>query len=175
MAVEQAVSEGYKAVELVVASGIGGVLGTLITFLVSWKLQTQKHEHNKRIIEYTSLHDKQAEIIADFYAQLSGLYGSIEQLMGKYQMREMKEEIEREHPYIPKSKQIGLTEEEQKAVDAVKICDKELFEFYRKKKIYLSLAVCELTNRFCNLASYLAMNYHNVTFKELRINKLSNY
>jgi hypothetical protein len=167
MAAEQVVSEGYKAVELVVASGIGGtVVGVIMNFWVGKKLQAQQHEHDKRIIEYTSLHDKQAEIIADFYAQLSGLYGSIEQLMAEYQLREMKEEIEREHPHIQKSKQIGLTGEEQEAVNIVKVCNMELFEFYRKNKIYLSSIACELTNRFCTLASYLAVNYHNVTSKD---------
>ncbi len=123
-------------------------------------------EAQKRVIEYTSLHDKRGHIIADFYAQLSCLYGSIEQLMSKYRMREIKEDIEKEHPYIPRSKQIGLSAEEQQAIDAVKACNMELFEFYRKNKIYLSLTVCELTDRFCTLASYLAMNYHNVTFKD---------
>jgi len=123
-------------------------------------------EAQKRVIEYTSLHGKRAHIIADFYARLSDLYGCIQRLMGEYQMREMKEEIEKEHPYIPRSERIGLTVEEQQAIDAVRACNKELFEFYRRNKIYLSLIVCDLTDRFCTLTSYLAMNYHNVTFKD---------
>ena len=80
--------------------------------------------------------------------------------------RLMKEEIEKDHPYIPRSEQIGLTVEEQQAIDAVHVCNKDLFEFYRKNRIYFSLAICNLTDRFCGLASYLAMEYLGVTYKD---------
>lgn len=183
MAEEQLISaEVVEALKLIASGGFGAaIIGIIGKLVFDRKLQIQKAEYDKqleslksklqletqkKVIEYTSLHDKQAQIIADFYAQLSGLYGSIEHLMARYRMREIKEDIEKEHPYIPRSKQIGLTAEEQQAVDAVEACNKDLFEFYRKNKIYLSLAVCDLTDRFCTLASYLAMNYHNVTFKD---------
>lgn len=123
-------------------------------------------EAQKRVIEYTSLHDKRGQIIADFYAQLSDLDMCIQHLMGAYQMREIKEEIEKEHPYVPRSKQIGLTAEEQQRVDAVKACNNKLFEFYSRNKIYFNPAICELTDRFCGLTSYMEMNYHNVTYKD---------
>ena len=167
MSIEQAWYEGYKAVELVVASGIGGtIVGVIMKFWVEKRLQVQRYEHDKKIIEYTSLHDKQAEIIANFYSLLSDLYGRIEQLMSKYQMREMKEDIEREPPCVAKSKHIGLTSDEQQAIDAVQICNKSLYEFYRKNKIYFSPIACDLTNRFCTLTSYLSMNYLSVTYKD---------
>jgi len=167
MSEQQSLSTGIEVLKLIVAGGIGGTVASCIgNWFVNKKLQAQKHEHEKRIIEYTSLHDRQAQIIADFYAQLAELYRSIEHLMATYEMRERKEAIEKEHPYIPRSKQRGWTPEEKQAVDTVKAYNKELFEFYRKNKIYLSPAVCELTDRFCTLASYLAINYHNVTFKD---------
>ncbi len=183
MAEEQLISTGIvEALRLIVSGGIGAaIIGFIGKLFVDRKLQNQKAEYDKQleslksklhletqkqVIEYTSLHDKQAQIIADFYAQLAGLYICIERLMSKYQMRVMKEEIEKDHPDILRSKQIDLTVQEQQAIDAVHTCNKDLFEFYRKNRIYLSLAICELTDRFCGLASYLAMEYENVTYKD---------
>jgi len=168
MAEEQAISTGIEALKLIVAGGIGGAVASCIgNWFVSKKLQALKHQDDKRIIEYTSLHDKQAQIITDFYAQLADLYGCIERLMGEYRMREIKEQVEKELPHFPSPpKEIGLTAEEQKKIDAVHACNKELFEFYRRNKIYLSIIVCDLTDRFCTLASYLAMNYHNMVYKD---------
>jgi hypothetical protein len=183
MSEQQAISTVLEALKLIAAGGIGGAIASCIgNWFVNKKLQAQKHEHDKQleslksnlqletqkqVIEYTSLHDKQAQIIADFYARLSDLYGCIQRLMGAYRMREIKEQIEKENPDLPAPpKQIALTAEEQKAIDAEHTCNKELFEFYRRNKIYLSLVVCELTDRFYGLASYLAMEYHSVTFKD---------
>ena len=182
MSEQQAISTVLEALKLIAAGGMGGAVASCIgNWFVNKKLQAQKHAHDKQleslksklhletqkqVIEYTSLHDKQAQIIADFYAQLAGLYICIERLMRQYQLRVMKEEIEKDHPYIPRSKQIGLTVKEQQAIDAVHACNKDLFEFYRKNRIYFSLAICNLTDRFCGLASYLAMEYHDVTYKD---------
>lgn len=183
MAEELLISTGaVEALKLIVSGGIGAaIIGIIGKLFVDRKLQNQKVEYDKQleslksklhletqkqVIEYTSLHDKQAQIIADFYAQLAGLYICIERLMSQYQLRVMKEKIEKNHPYIPRSKQIGLTVEEQQAIDAVHACNKDLFEFYRKNRIYFSLAICNLTDRFCGLASYLAMEYLGVTYKD---------
>lgn len=183
MSEQQAISTGLEALKLIVTGGIGAaIIGIIGKVVVDRKLQKQKAEYDKQleslksklhletqkqVIEYTSLHDKQAQIIADFYARLSDLYSSIQSLMGQYRMREIKEQIEKENPDLPQPpKQIGLTAKEQQEIDAVHACNKELFEFYRRNKIYLSLVVCELTDRFCGLASYLAMEYLSVTFKK---------
>jgi hypothetical protein len=124
-------------------------------------------EAQKRVIEYTLLHGKRGQIIADFYAQLADLYICIERLMSQYRMREIKEQIEKELPDLASPpKQIGLTAEEQQAIDAVHACNKKLFEFYKKNRIYFSLAICNLTDRFCGLASYLAIEYLDVTYKD---------
>jgi len=70
MAVEQAVSEGYKAVELVVASGIGGIIGTVVTFFVSWKLQTQKHKHDKQFTVHKLQFKKEFELYVELWKAL---------------------------------------------------------------------------------------------------------
>lgn len=78
MAVEQAVSEGYKAVELVVASGIGGaVVGVIMNFWVGKKLQAQKHEHERQLeslrselAEKTTVHKLQFEKEFSLYQEL---------------------------------------------------------------------------------------------------------
>ena len=187
MAEEQLISTGViEAFKLIASGGFGGaIVGIIGKLVVDRKLQNQKAvydkqleslksklllETQKKVIEYTSLHDKQAQIIADFYAQLSRLYGSIERLMGESWIRQRKDKIKKEHPdiqpYIPSSEQIGLTNKEIQVIDKVESCNKELFEFYSKNKIYFSLAVCELTDRFYKLASYLAFIYQDVTLKD---------
>jgi hypothetical protein len=182
MSEQQAISTGLEALKLIAAGGIGAaIIGVIGKLVVDRKLQAQKHEHDKQIeslksklqleaqkkvIEYTSLHDKQAQIIADFYAKLSDLYRCIQGLVGEYSMRELRETIEKHLPCIPQSGWTDLTDEEKKNIDEARACNEKLFEFYRRNKIYLSLVVCELTDRFCTLASYMAMNYHNVTFKD---------
>jgi hypothetical protein len=183
MSEQQAISTGLEALKLIVTGGIGAaIIGIIGKVVVDRKLQKQKAEYDKQleslksklhletqkqVIEYTSLHDKQAQIIADFYAQLAGLYICIERLMSQYRTRETKEQIEKELPDLASPpKQIGLTAKEQEAVDAVHACNKNLFEFYRKNRIYFSLVICNLTDRFCGLASYLAIEYPSVTYKD---------
>ena len=70
MAVEQAVSEGYKAVELVVASGIGGIIGTIVTFYTNHKLQSLKHKQDKQFTVHKLQFSKEFELYCELWKAL---------------------------------------------------------------------------------------------------------
>ena len=185
MAEEQLISVEVvvEAIKLIVSGGLGGtIVGIIGKLVVDRKLQNQKAvydkqleslksklllETQKKVIEYTSLHDKQAQIIADFYKRLSYLYESIQRLLLKYQIREWKKEIEKdeEPPIVPSYAQLSLTAEEKQVISEVETYNKELWDFYRINKIYLSLKICQLTDRFCGLTWNLAGSYFDVTYK----------
>lgn len=129
-------------------------------------------ESQKRIIEYTSLHGKRAEVIADLYSRLFQLQGWIQRLLFEYQHREIREDLDKK--YYQKNREEWklvegihtLSAEEEQKVKELSSHMSELYEFYGKYKIYFSSNTCDLIDRFSTLASYLATNYQNVALKD---------
>ncbi len=73
MAAEQIASEGYKAVELVVASCLGGVIGTIVTFYINRKLQSLKHKHDKQFTVHNLQFKKEFQLYSELWKALIAL------------------------------------------------------------------------------------------------------
>ncbi|TKJ34601.1 MAG: hypothetical protein CEE38_17150 [Planctomycetes bacterium B3_Pla] len=123
-------------------------------------------EAQKRVIEYSSLHTRRGELIADLYSRLSDLDESIQHLILKYQLGQYQEEITKEMPMIPTEIRTDLRPDEKKMLEKLTSANLEFWNFYKKKKIYFSTRVCDLVDRFSGLAFFLESNYENVTFKD---------
>lgn len=54
-------------------------------------------EAHKKSIEFSSLHEKRASMIADLYVHLYNMWGFIQRLHFAYQHREIKEDIDRKY------------------------------------------------------------------------------
>lgn len=129
-------------------------------------------ESQKRIIEYTSLHGRRAEIIAELYGLIYELYQSIQKLLFEYQHREIREDIDRK--YYQEKRQDWemkpgihtLIEHEQARMDELSSKTRNFFEFYGRHKIYFDPGICDLIDRFSTLSSYLATNYEEIALKD---------
>ena len=130
-------------------------------------------EAQKRIIEYSSLHERRAELIADLYSRLYQLYNSIQRVLFEYEHRQIREDVDRKDPLSrtrePWQKVPGihfLDAEEEKRVKELSTLTAQFHEFYCTHKIYFTPPVCNLIDRFSALAAYLVMNYENVALKD---------
>ena len=129
-------------------------------------------EAEKKIIEYSSLHAKRGELIAEIYNYLFNLNRSILSVMFEYGRREIREELDNtlhkqtREPWELKQGIDTLDEDEEKAVKSLSHLCSEFYKFYGSNKIYLSPDMCALIDKFSNLASYTAFNYQNVSIKD---------
>jgi len=127
----------------------------------------------KRIIEYTSLHEKRGELIADLYSRLYQLYNSIQKVLFEYEHRQIREDVDRKDPSFSKRQQWEmipgihfLDANEEKQLKELSALISEFYNFYSTHKIYFTPQVCDLIDRFAGLAAYLKMNYQNVALKD---------
>lgn len=130
-------------------------------------------EAQKRIIEYTSLHEKRAELIADLYSRLYQLYNSIQKVLFEYEHRLIREEVDRKDPSFSKRQNWEmipgihfLDANEEKQLKELSLLISEFYNFYSSHKIYFTPQVCDLIDRFAGLAAYLKMNYGNIALKD---------
>lgn len=129
-------------------------------------------ESQKRIIEYSSLHGRRAELIADLYGRLFSLYNSVQRVLFEYERRKIREDVDKTSPFAkrePWEMVPGihlLNETEAKRVKDLSDLASDFHEFYGQHKIYFTPEVCNLIDRFSALASYMAMNYENVALKD---------
>lgn len=130
-------------------------------------------EAQKRIIEYSSLHERRAELIADLYSRLYQLYNSIQRVLFEYEHRQIREHVDRIDPSSAKRESWEmvpgihfLNADEEKQVKELSSKTKDFYEFYGKYKIYFTPQVCGLIERFSTLAYYMAVNYQNVALKD---------
>ena len=137
-----------------------------------FKFQIQL-DAQKRIIEYSSLHERRAELIADLYSRLYLLYDSIQRVLFEYDHRQIREYADRIDPSSAKRESWKmvpgihfLNADEEKQVKELSSGTKDFYEFYGKYKIYFTPQVCDLIDRFSTLAYYLAVNYQNVALKD---------
>jgi hypothetical protein len=130
-------------------------------------------EAQKRIIEYSSLHERRAELIADLYSRLYQLYNSIQKVLFEYERRQIREEVDRKDPSFSKREPWEMipgthflhTDEENELKELSTLIS-GFYNFYSTHKIYFTPQVCDLIDRFAGLAGYLKMNYENVALKD---------
>jgi hypothetical protein len=130
-------------------------------------------EAQKRMVEYSSLHERRAGLIADLYSRLYQLYNSIQKVLFEYERRQIREDVNRKDPSFSKrqpwEKIPGihfLDSDEQKQLKELSTLVSEFHNFYSTHKIYFTPQVCNLIDRFAGLAAYLKMNYENVALKD---------
>lgn len=129
-------------------------------------------EASKRTLEFTALHTKRAEFIADLYGRLLDIQGLLSRLHFEYRHREIREDLDRRF-YRDKREDWQLEPgidtlrpEEQARIDELNDSLTEFYEFFKKHRLYFSSEVCDLIDRFATLASYQAMNYQNIALKD---------
>jgi len=137
-------------------------------------------EAHKKSIEFSSLHEKRASMIADLYVHLYDIWGLLQRLHFAYQHREIKEDIDRK--YLRKNRKEWqlepgidtLSPEEEERIKELREETTKFYEFYKRNRIYFSPNICELIDRFATVTSYLPLNYHNVALKDKDGNLLVN-
>ncbi len=129
-------------------------------------------EAAKQTFEFTALHTKRAEIIADLYARLYKIQGLLMRLNFQYRNREIREDIDRKyHRDKREAWQLEpgidtLRPEEQERIDELNHFLTDFYEFFNSHRLYFSANVCQLIDSFATLASYQAMNYENIAIKD---------
>ena len=128
-------------------------------------------EAQKEIIEYSALHSRRAESVAQLYAHLVGLHNSIQRSNMELRRRHFREEVHRSSPaaaHKPWELTPGidtLDPDEEKQLQELKQMTREFFEFYGKNKIYFPPDICEQIDRLATVSGGLSMNYENVAIK----------
>jgi len=129
-------------------------------------------ESQKKIIEYSALHEKRAELIAELYSRLFHINNSIQKVLIKFRHREIRVDVDKKSP-LGKRKPWEmipgleiLNEDEEATIKHLSNFISDFHEFYGKYKIYFNPDVCDLIERFSVLASYMAINYENVALKD---------
>lgn len=129
-------------------------------------------ESQKRIIEYSSLHTKRAELVAELYGKLNELEGIIRRLQYEYMGREIREDLDQKY-YKQKREEWelvdgihSLTDSEGEKVKLLHNALMEFWPFYSKNRIYFPTTVCTLIDKYSGLASFVAGNYHNIALKD---------
>ena len=130
-------------------------------------------EAQKRIIEYSSLHERRAELIADLYSRLYQLYNSIQKVLFEYEHRQIREDVDQKDPSFSKRHPWEmipgihfLDANEEKQLKELSTLISEFYNFYSSHKVYFTPQVCNLIDRFAGLAAYLKMNYENIALKD---------
>ncbi|MEZ5493003.1 MAG: hypothetical protein R3E61_00040 [Pseudomonadales bacterium] len=132
-------------------------------------LQISAHRH---AVEYSSLHARRAEYIAELYSKSVKLYQGIISLsmeLGKRSFRaEQYENHEKRNaePWEIKEGIHTLSPEEEIKAKSLHKEYKEFMSFYNEKKIYFSEEVCSLIESFANLAGYMGVMYQNVALRD---------
>jgi len=139
-----------------------------------------KIEAEKKTLQFSTLHSKRAEIMADLYEKLFDTLTLIQGLRFEYEYREIREDLDRKYRrghraewQIEPGIDTLLPEEEQK-IEALRTSMNELFLFYKKHLIYFPSEICEEIDRFLTLSSYTRSNYQNIALKDAEDNLLVN-
>ncbi len=128
-------------------------------------------EAHRRSIEFSALHSKRAEFVAELYAKLQSLYRGFLGLCLELGRREGRVEKYAENilkdpePWVLKPGIHLLSPEEEEKAKALQKSTREFLAFYSEQKIYFSPEVCGLIDDFATLTGYMAMMYENVALK----------
>ena len=124
-------------------------------------------EAHRRHTEFSELHAKRAEFIAELYTKLLSLYRGIldlSRLMGHREYLSEQNVSKALSKFMAEMNK--LTPEEEEKAKALQQTTRDFFAFYSEKKIYFSPKVCELIEEFWSLTTYMAIMYENVTRKD---------
>lgn len=133
---------------------------------------TLQIESQRRAIEYSALHAKRAELIAELYVRAVGLYTGILSLSRELGAREARAEQYTQHeasdaePWELKEGIHTLSPDEETKAKALHAAYKDFMAFYGEKKIYFSEDVCKLIESFATLAGYMGVMYQNVAIRD---------
>jgi hypothetical protein len=136
-------------------------------FKSSLQLEAQRHA-----VEYSALHSKRAELIAELYSQIVGLNRGIMGLSRELGAREYRAEeyaktsAAKPEPWILRPGIHTLSETEEAKATALHQASREFLQFYSGRKIYFSQEVCEMIDSFVTLAGYMGVMYQNVALKD---------
>lgn len=113
----------------------------------------------KKIIEFGSLHNRRAEIIAEFYEKLTEVQRLSQVLPWNLILREYKEEY-------GQAKFNELDQREAEDVRKLSTAWREMSEFYRKRKLYFKAEVCDQIERVQAITGFISDNYHNIAYRD---------
>lgn len=118
-----------------------------------------KHRH---AVEFSALHAKRAELIAELYKRLVALYRDIRDLDNEFWDRKSRAEGYAEaaagstEPQDPKPGIHTRSPEEEQKARSLQLASREFLAFYSEKRIYFSKAVCNLIDSFIMLTGWTA-------------------
>lgn len=140
------------------------------SFKSSLQIETQR-----RSIEFSALHTKRAEFIAELYAKLqslqmeaSGLTRAIGSREGQIK-KQIKETFKEREPVKSelRTQTHQLSSNEKELVKVLQLSTEEFRSFYLEKKIYFSPEICELIEKLSGSAGYRAAMYEFVAIKDV--------
>lgn len=140
------------------------------SFKSSLQIETQR-----RSIEFSALHTKRAEFIAELYAKLlslqlgaSGLTREIELREGQIE-KQIKETFKELEPVKSKlrTQTHQLSAKEKELVKVLQLSTEEFRSFYLEKKIYFSPEICKLIEKISGSAGYMAATYEYVAIEDV--------
>lgn len=137
-------------------------------------------EADKKSFLFTSLHSRRSEIIAELYEHLYDMQGLIEILMFEYRHREIREDIDRKYhrdnreEWKLESGIDTLDTREEERIEKIRQSTNNLFNFYKKHRIYFTKAICLEIDSFLSLTSFMESNYENIALKDTNGNLLVN-
>lgn len=112
---------------------------------------------------FNTLHAKRAEFVAELYSQMFDLYRGVRLVLHRYDFREIRENHAKKGG-SPVSR--GLTPEEQEDTESLRAATGQFLAFFKRHRLYFPASICEEIDRFATLATYLAINYENVVYKD---------
>jgi hypothetical protein len=160
----------------ILVAALAWIAKALLTTLLSKDLEqfksSLKIEAQRRSIEFSNLHAKRAELIADLYSRMMLLHKGILSLtmeMGRREVRVKEHKKKRANANEVWRIQVGihtLSSREEEIAIALQNASRDFFNFYTEKKIYFSHEICDQIDSFAALAGYMAMMYQNVAIKD---------
>ena len=137
------------------------------SYTANLQLESQRHQ-----IEYTALHSKRAECVADLYSRVVDLYEQVLGLSRELGAREYRAESYKQfkapdaEPWEIEPGIHTLSPQEEAKSKRLHQSYKEFMCFYRQKRIYFSPDVCNLIDSFATLAGYMGVMYQNVALRD---------
>jgi len=168
----------------IVVAAIAWLFKSLISIFINKDLEqfksNLKTEAAKIETQFITLHTKRAEIIAELYELLFEVNSQIQIVNFEFEHREIREDIDRKFHRNHReewSLEAGvdtLNEKEESEIELLREATSNLFNFYKKYRLYFTSQVCEEIDKFLTLTSYMQSNYRNIALKDTDGNLLVN-
>ena len=137
------------------------------SYKATLQLESQRHQ-----IEYSALHSKRAELVAELYSRVVDLHEQVIGLSRELGAREHRAESYKQHKVpdaMPWDIEPGihtLSSEEEEKSKRLHQSYKDFMSFYRQRRIYFSEEICHIIDSFVTLAGYMGVMYQNVALRD---------